>query len=254
MTCVIKVGGRPQSDPTLAALIATAWAATPRSVVLVHGGGDEVTALQKVFGLSAEFVDGRRVTTARDMDLVRMALSGSANKRLVAALVQEGIRAVGLSGEDASMIAAMPADAGALGHVGEPRRVDPSVLWHLLSGGFLPVVSPVSRNVGAALGPVLNVNGDDAAAAIAVALEATELLFVSDVPGVLENNRTLPTLSVADAKKLIGNGAAVNGMAAKLRAAVTAVSGGVAQVRIGDLLAITDEQRGTRLTTTGSPS
>ena len=254
MTCVIKVGGRPQSDPALASQVAAAWAAMPRSVVVVHGGGDEVTALQQAFGLSAQFVDGLRVTTARDMDLVRMALSGSANKRLVAALVQEGVRAVGLSGEDASLIAAIPADAGALGHVGEPRRVDPSVLWHLLDGGFLPVVSPVSRNVEMTLGPVLNVNGDDAAAAIAVALGATELLFVSDVPGVIENNRTLPTLNVARAQTLIGNGAAMNGMAAKLRAAVTAVSGGVARVRIGDLQAITDEQRGTRLTTTGSPA
>ena len=93
MTRVIKVGGRPQSDPSLASALAAARR-DDTALVLVHGGGDEVSALQKAFGLTATFVGGRRVTTEKDVDLVRMALSGSANKRLVATLVGEGIDAV----------------------------------------------------------------------------------------------------------------------------------------------------------------
>ncbi len=248
---VLKVGGRVQSDPALPLQIAEAWDAMARSLVVVHGGGDEVTALQHAFGLTAEFVDGRRVTTARDMELVRMALSGSANKRLVAALVHEGVRAVGVSGEDASLIAATPVNADALGHVGEPQRVNASLLWHLLDGGYLPVVSPVSRNIGLELGPALNVNADDAAAAIAMALDADELLLVSDVPGVLDGGRMLATLSANEAEALMARGTAVGGMAAKLHAALTALRGGVPRARIGDLSVLEDVERGTVVTLTG---
>jgi acetylglutamate kinase len=252
LTRVIKVGGQAQTAPGLALAIADAWDAQARSLVVVHGGGGEVTALQEAFGAAPEFVDGLRVTTERDMEFVRMVLSGSANKRLVSALVREGVRAVGLSGEDASLIAAIPTKTHALGHVGEPQRVNPSLLWHLLDGGYLPVISPVSRNVGLELGPALNVNGDDAAAAIAVALEASELLFISDVPGVLVKEQVVPVLSVTEANQLISSGEATNGMAAKLRAAVTAASNGVAQARIGDVAAIADAKRGTKVTMTGS--
>ncbi len=250
MTRVVKVGGRVQQDPTLAAQIADGWDAMTRSLVLVHGGGDEVTSLQNAFGLTAQFVDGRRITTGRDMEFVRMGLSGSANKRLVAALVHEGVRAVGISGEDASLIAAIPVDPERLGHVGEAQQVNASLLLHLLDGGYLPVVSPVSRNVGLALGPVLNVNADDAAAAIAVALEAEELLLVSDVPGVLDGQRIVPAVGAADAEAMIRSGTAAGGMAAKLNAALTAIRGGVRTVRIGDLSMLSDESCGTAVTQT----
>src|SRR5438045_4897549 len=153
-------------------------------MVLVHGGGDDITALQQAMGIKSQFTDGRRITTAQDLELVRMALSGTANKRLVSALVKEGVRAVGLSGEDASLIAATPVDAAGLGHVGMPQRINSSLLLHLIDGGYLPVISPVSRNVSLELRRALNVNADDAAAAIAVALEASGLLIVSNVTGV----------------------------------------------------------------------
>ena len=251
MTRVVKVGGRVQSDPALAPKIADVWDAMARSLVLVHGGGDEVTALQKAFGLVAEFVDGRRVTTARDIELVRMGLSGSANKRLVSALVHEGVRAVGISGEDASLIAATPVDPERLGYVGEAQRVNASLLLHLLDGGYLPVISPVSRNIGLDLGPTLNVNADDAAAAVAVALEASELLLISDVPGVLDGDRTVPALSAESASELVARGTAAGGMAAKVNAALTALRGGVRTVRIGDLSALADQKRGTAITMMG---
>lgn len=242
MTRVIKVGGRPQVDPSLPGLIAEAWDAVAGAIV-VHGGGDEISALQKALGVTSQFIDGRRVSSAQDVDLVRMALSGTANKRLVSALVREGVRAVGISGEDASLIAATP--VANMGHVGAPQRVNGSLLLHLIDGGYLPVVSPVSRNVGLELGAALNVNADDAAAAIAVAIEADELTLVSDVPGVLVDEKPVARLSCGRARTLMKNGAASGGMHAKLAAAVVAAEGGVARVRITDLGGIKDRARGT---------
>jgi acetylglutamate kinase len=245
VTRVLKIGGRPQTDPTLAAFIAEAWDAFSGAMVLVHGGGDDISALQQSLGIVSQFVDGRRVTTAQDLGLVRMALSGTANKRLVSSLVREGIRAVGLSGEDASLIAATPVDSGRLGHVGAPQRINSSLLLHLLDGGYLPVISPVSRNIGHELGPALNVNADDAAAAIAIAIEAEELVIVTDVPGVLVDNAPSESLTLAEARSLMHDGRASGGMRAKLTAAITAVEGGVKRVRITDLSGIKDRKRGT---------
>ena len=247
MTRVLKIGGRPQSDPSLPALIAEAWDALSGAMVIVHGGGDEISALQTTLGMSAQFVDGRRVTSAQELELVRMALSGTANKRIVASLVREGVRAVGLSGEDASLIAATPIDSARLGHVGAPTRINSSLLLHLIDGGYLPVVSPVSRNVGHELGPALNVNADEAAAAIAVAIGAKELLIVSDVPGVLIEGKPADTLTVAEANGLMHDGVASGGMRAKLGAAVSAVEGKVPLVRISDLRGINDAALGTRI-------
>lgn len=245
MTRVLKIGGRPQGDPNLASFIAEAWDALSGAMVIVHGGGDDVSALQQQLGVTPQFVDGKRVTSAQDLDLVRMALSGTANKRLVSSLVREGVRAVGLSGEDASLIAATPVDAGRMGHVGTPQRVNSSLLLHLLDGGYLPVVSPVSRNIGHELGPALNVNADDAAAAIAVAIEAEELLIVSDVPGVLVDKTAADSLTVAEAKSLMHDGLASGGMKAKLTAAIAAAEGGVKRIRITDLSGIANRDRGT---------
>jgi acetylglutamate kinase len=158
---------------------------------------------------------------------------------------------VGISGEDASLIAATPVDAATLGHVGEVQRVNASLLLHLLDGGYLPVISPVSRNIGLELGPTLNVNADDAAAGIAAALEASELLLVSDVAGVLEGGRVLPSLSAAGAADLVSRGTAGGGMAAKVNATLTALRGGVPKVRIGDLSMLEDADAGTTITLKG---
>ena len=228
----------------LPALVAETWDAVAGAVI-VHGGGDEVSALQKSLGVEAQFVDGKRVTSAQDVDIVRMALSGTANKRLVSALVHEGVRAVGLSGEDASLIAATPVDPARLGFVGAPQRVNSSLIQHLIDGGYLPVISPVSRNVGYELGPALNVNADDAAAAVAIAIEADELTIVSDVPGVLVDGAPVGRLTRHTARALMANGRASGGMHAKLTAAITAVEGGVGRVRITDLAGIKDAGRGT---------
>lgn len=268
MRRVVKIGGRVQRDPSLAAALAAAWRSAPGELCVVHGGGDEVTALQRTLGREPTFRGGRRVTTAHDIEALRMVLSGSANKRLVAALGAEGLLAVGLSGEDGALIGAQPTEAADMGHVGDPVRINASLLEHLLAGGYLPVISPLARNVmprsvgfagawsGAESFPApdadvtaaLNVNGDDAAAAIAIAIGADELLLVSDVPGVLAGGVPVRELTTAGAQDLIATGQATGGMAAKLEAALRAIDRGISHVRIGDLAAIADPGRGTLLT------
>lgn len=250
MTRVIKVGGRPQLDPVLPRALAAAYAAAPGSLVVVHGGGDEVGTLQRLYGAEARFHAGRRVTSALDLEIIRMALSGSANKRLVAALNDQGIAALGLSGEDAGLLRATPLDTDRYGYVGVPAAVKVSLLRHLLAGDVLPVISPVSRHAAATDDEpsTLNVNGDDVAAAIAAALGADELLLVSDVAGVLVHGVAVEELDADAARQLIADGTAAGGMGAKLQAALAALAGGVERVRISDIAAIESLDRGTILT------
>ena len=249
---VLKVGGRPQRDPALSTALAAAHRSAPGSLVVVHGGGDEVSTLQSMYGIVAQFSGGRRITSAQDLEILRMALSGSANKRLVAALNDAGVPALGLSGEDAGLLRATPTDPEHFGFVGTPSAVNDSLVHHLLRGGYLPVISPVSRSDDESMGAVLNVNGDDAAAVLAVALAANELLLVSDVEGVRVDGAAVARLDADEAQQLVNDGTAAGGMAAKLQAALAALEGGVARVRISDIAAIGQPDRGTVLTRVGS--
>jgi acetylglutamate kinase len=213
--------------------------------MIVHGGGDEISALQKAFGLTPSFIDGRRVTTDAGIDIVRMALSGVSNKRLVAALASRGVNALGLSGEDGALIEARPIDTERLGHVGSPTRINTEFLKALLLAGFVPVISPVSRGVGGTSSIALNVNGDDAAAAIAVDLGADELLLIVDVPGVMQDGVVLSEIDADQVQAMLDAGSATGGMRAKLQAAVLAANAGVSRVRIGAINAIADNNLGT---------
>jgi acetylglutamate kinase len=244
ITRVVKIGGRAQGAADLPATIAAAVAAGER-LVIVHGGGDEVSSLQRRLGLEPRFVDGRRATTVEDLGVVQMVLSGTVNKRLVSRLSSAGVRAVGISGEDGLLLQAAAVDREALGEVGAPSRVEAALLDTLLDGGFVPVISPLARDE--ATGAPLNVNGDDAAAALAAALGADELLLVADVPGVLEDGVVIPALDADGMRALVAGGAASGGMIAKLDAARRALDHGVPRVRIADLAAIADPARGTLL-------
>jgi len=246
---LIKVGGRAQEDPSLAAEIAAAWRAAPGGLCVVHGGAVEIDRLQRALGATPRFVGGRRVTSAEDIETVRMALSGSANKRMVSALCALGIPAVGVSGEDAAMLRAAPFD-DSLGRVGRPKSVRIDLVQLLLAGGFLPVIAPLAAGAEGEAG-ALNVNGDDAAAAIAAALGARELLFVTDVDGVRRDGETLESLDAAGAASLLASGAAEGGMAVKVASALGALAGGTARVRIGGTAAIRDTNAGTTLTLHG---
>jgi acetylglutamate kinase len=245
---IIKVGGRVQTDPALPAAIVDAWRAAGGAVCIVHGGGDEISALQRALGVEPRFVGGRRVTTDADLGLLRMTLSGSANKRLVARLVDAGIPAIGFSGEDAGLLTAT-LTSPELGRVGTPVGVRSSLLTLLIAQGYLPVISPVARGTD---GGPLNVNGDDAAAAIAVSMGAAELLLLADVPGVRDGDSVVQTLDPDGARALITSGVAAGGMAAKLEAALRAAQNGVSAVRIGDLTALTDSSAGTTLSASAS--
>lgn len=244
---VVKLGGRVQQDPRLPGMLAALAAARPGALCIVHGGGDEISNLQRSMGIEPSFVNGRRVTGTQDIALVRMALSGTSNKRLVSALVGAGARAVGISGEDAGLLEARVTEPQ-MGRVGRVGKVNTRLIEVLVADGYLPVISPVARDSDSASGDALNVNGDDAAAAIAAAFGATEILFLADVEGVLEDGVVVPRLVGDEARMLVERGVAVGGMAAKLDAAQAALAEGVGRARIGGLESLGDSALGTQIT------
>lgn len=254
MTRVVKLGGRAQNAAELPRAIHDAWKKSSGNLCVVHGGGDEITALQVALGKKPTFVSGRRVTTDDDIQLLRMVLSGVINKRLVSAFCREGMMAVGLSGEDGKLVSARRPKKGEkmfeLGAVGIPETINAGLLQGLMSDGYLPVISPLGSDGAKSGNGALNVNGDDAAASIAAALGADELLFVADVEGVLSGDDVIDTVALEEIEELVEKGIVRGGMTAKLDAARTALAGGVARVRISDLEGIANEQRGTTVTAT----
>lgn len=242
-TTVIKLGGNEVDDAGWLAGLAQAIHRRGGRTVIVHGGGKEVTALQRALGAEPEWRDGLRVTSDEGMRAVAMVLSGVVNKRITAALITAGADAVGVSGEDGALIAATVARGGAMGRIGEVERVRAELLRGWMDQGLTPVVSPVSRGLD---GAPLNVNADDAATAVAQALGADELLFVSNVPGVLAGGAVLPTVAAAAVEALITDGTAQGGMAPKLRAAARAAKA-VGRVRIGGVEMLADNTAGTRI-------
>ena len=251
---VIKLGGRVQSQPELVLALLARWNTSPGSMCVVHGGGDEVSTLQRQMGREPSFINGRRITSDEDIDLVRMVLSGSANKRLVASLVAAGLPAVGISGEDAGVIEAKPIDLASFGRSGTPLAVRTELIESLLLSGFMPVISPVARDISSASGAALNVNGDDAAAAIASALRA-ELWMIADVAGVLDaDRRVISFVDEAKTSALVSSGVVNKGMHAKLEAGFVAISKGATAVRIAGVDALTSVgvAQGTLLTASTS--
>jgi acetylglutamate kinase len=241
---VAKVGGNEIDDARWLERLARAVARRSAPLVLVHGGGREVTELQRTLGAEPEWRDGLRVTTPEALRAVSMVLSGLVNKRLAALLLGAGVEAVGISGEDGALLRAEPARGGQLGLTGEIREVKPQLLLSLLESGYVPVVSPVSRGPQ---GGALNVNADDAAAAVAVGVAAERFLMVSNIPGVLEGEAVIPQIGADEVEELITNGVASGGMAPKLRAAARAAKAGVGEVRIGGLELLSGESAGTRI-------
>jgi acetylglutamate kinase len=247
MLQVIKVGGAALADATWLEAFSAAMARAGEHAsmrVIVHGGGPDITELSKQLGIETQFDNGRRVTSEAALDVTSMVLNGRVNKRIVRALRAQGLDAFGLSGEDGGLIIGKVRENGALGRVGDVVSVRSQVLKGLMAVGMLPVVSPVS--IGTDLG-ALNINADDAATAIAQKLEADELLFLTDVAGVRENDKYHETLSAQDAHKLIVDQVATGGMALKLRAAVAALDAGVSKVRIGSLDMLFDVNAGTAI-------
>ena len=246
---VVKLGGNELDRPGWLAGCARALARLD-PVVVVHGGGHAVSALSQRLGLPVEKRDGRRVTSPEVAEVVEQVMAGPVNRRVVAALRAAGLDAVGLSGVDGGLLTARPGPAE-LGHVGEIAEVRVALLESFLLAGLTPVIAPMAPGGGAggddADGLPFNVNADDAAAAIAGALQAAELLLVSDVPGVQVDGALRPTLEIGEIEILIELGVAADGMAAKLRAATTALRAGARAVRIGDARLLDDSRSGTRI-------
>ena len=245
---VVKLGGNELDRPAWLEECARALVALD-PVVVVHGGGRAVSAWSERLGLPVERRDGLRITTPEIAEVVELVLGGPVNRRVVAALRAAGLDAVGLSGVDGGLLTARPG-ATDLGHVGEIAHVRAALLESFLLAGLTPVIAPMAPEVGDGAAAPRNVNADDAAAAIAGALRATELLLVSDVPGVQADGLVQPVLDGGDVDSLIETGAAADGMAAKLRAATAALRAGARAVRIGDLRLLTDPRAGTRILAT----
>jgi acetylglutamate kinase len=229
---LVKLGGAlldsADSREKLAGQIA-ALRASGVECVVVHGGGKQMTRYLAERGVESKFVNGLRVTSPETIDAVLKVFAGSVNHELVASLNRAGARAVGLSGIDALLVEAEQMDP-ALGAVGKVVRANADVLHLLTENGFLPVVACVA---GDRNGQIYNVNADQMAVACAVAFGADELVFLTDVDGVMdESKKVRPTLNVSECRALIASGVASGGMRAKLEAAMAALSGGVGKVRI----------------------
>ncbi|MSQ12184.1 MAG: acetylglutamate kinase [Dehalococcoidia bacterium] len=222
---VVKIGGSTlgNNDTAFQDIAALQRQGTP--VVVVHGGGKVISEWQARSGTQARFVRGLRVTDAAALDVVVAVLCGLVNKQLVMALHTAGVQALGMSGADAGLLQGRPLDPE-LGYVGEITRVDPRPLEELLVLGYVPVVAPVAlhMNEGGPMG-FLNVNADTAAGAIAEALSATCLLFLTDAQGVLDGSgRLLGRLRPAEAQELVRSGVATAGMVPKLEACLRVLS------------------------------
>jgi len=226
---VVKLGGRALDGADAVDAFARELAACGAPVVLVHGGGAEVSAWLERAGLAPQFLDGLRVTDGPTLEVAAAVLAGLANKRLVAALRAAGLDAVGLAALDGGLVACVPhRDADTLGHVGEVAGVDPALLATLLGAGRVPVVASIGDHAGA----LLNLNADDVASALAGALGARLLLLLSDTPGLVLDGAVVGRVSLARATELLGHPEVQGGMRPKLAAAAAAVAGGAARARI----------------------
>ena len=202
--------------------------------VVVHGGGPQIGALMARVGKEVEFLDGLRVTDADTIDLVRMVLVGKVNRDIVSTINVHGALAVGLSGEDANLITAA-ARSEALGYVGDVVHVDPVIVHQLLAQGLIPVVATIGTDQS---GQAFNINADTAAGALASALEAEKLVFLTDVSGLRSVPDDPSTLihqaTVDDLDRLVASGAATGGMVPKVEACARAVRSGVGHAHILD--------------------
>ena len=222
-------------------------------VVLVHGGGPEISETMKKLGKQAQFVNGLRVTDKETVDIVQMVLAGKVNKTLVNLLQMKGGHAVGVSGIDGGIIEAAMKDE-ALGYVGKITRIRPQPITDLLEKNYIPVVSTVASD---RQGNTYNINGDTAAAFIAGALNAERLIMMTDIAGILRDkddpSTLIPALTVSEARKLFDAGVISGGMIPKVDCCIEAIEKGVRHVVIMDgrvphsilMELLTDEGAGT---------
>ncbi len=231
---VLKIGGNELDAPGFLKGLAKFVAKMGEPVVIVHGGGKAIANLQGKLGLATKKVDGLRITDESSLDVAQMVLSGKANKLIVSALLAAGVDAVGLSGIDGGILRCKKKQhpTADLGFVGTIYKVRTDIIQQLAAQGITAVLSPISLGDD---GQTYNVNADEAASAVALALNAQILDFISNVPGVLHDGKVVPQLTPVQTEKLIEDGIVNGGMIPKVRAALTAVTSGVPQARIVNL-------------------
>jgi acetylglutamate kinase len=233
-TFVIKYGGAAMEEEGLKQTVAqdvTLLRKIGIDVVVVHGGGKEITALSKQLNIPTTFVHGQRYTDEQTRDVVQMVLAGLVNKDIVRRINMHGGRAVGVSGIDANLLTARRFEENDLGFVGEVTGVNASLVRNLLSDGYLPVIAPLGVDES---GTVYNINADIAAGEIAAALGAVKLVYLSDIEGVIVNGALLSHLSEDEARTYIQMGQINGGMIPKIQSAIKAVRAGVQKVHIVD--------------------
>lgn len=228
---VLKLGGQEAEYPEFLKRLAKMVAASQTLPVIVHGGGKTINAMLEALHIPTQFQNGQRVTDAKAMEVVEMVLCGVANKRLVRAFHNEGIDAIGLSGMDRGLIKSVPLDP-ALGRVGSPHYVNVAPIWQLLSTDVLPIIAPVALGYD---GLSYNVNADVAAAAVARALQAKQLTFLTNVPGVMIAGAVVKELTPHQVNGAIASGEISGGMIPKVESALAAIAAGVSSVRICNL-------------------
>ena len=253
---VVKYGGNAMINEELKQQvmedIALLWLIGVK-VVLVHGGGPEISDVMKKFGKEAVFVDGLRVTDKETVDIVQMVLAGKVNKSLVTLLQKKGGHAVGLSGMDGGIIEAKMKDER-LGYVGEITKIRTQPITDLLEKNYIPVISTIASD---RQGNTFNINGDTAAASIAGALGAERLIMMTDIAGLLRDkddpSTLIPAVTVSEAKQLFEEGVICGGMIPKVDCCIEAIEKGVKHVVIMDgrvphsilMELLTDEGAGT---------
>jgi acetylglutamate kinase len=239
-TVVVKYGGHAMGEEHLAQQFGSDIALLKQvgiNPVVVHGGGPQINAMLKRLAIQSTFIDGLRVTDAAMVEVVEMVLAGTVNKYVAELITRAGALAVGICGKDGGMIRARKLqrtkkDPGShieevldLGFVGEPTTIDVRVIHALTGGGLVPVIAPIGVD---AEGQTYNINADTVAASVAGALNATRLLMLTDVAGVLDKHKKLiPSLSLADVEERIADGTITGGMIPKVENCVEAVRQGV---------------------------
>lgn len=236
-TIVIKYGGNAMTDENLKAQVMEdlflLWLVGVK-VILVHGGGPDISELMKKLGKKPEFVNGLRVTDLETVEIVEMALAGKVNKSLVSLLQRKGAKAIGLSGVDGLLVEAEFKNKE-LGYVGNVTHVNPEPITTLLNSGYIPVIATLGTDRE---GNVYNINGDTAASYIAGALNADMLIMMTDIAGIMMDPKDpstfIPRVTVSEAAKLKQDGIISGGMLPKIDACVKALKLGVAAVTIMD--------------------
>ena len=236
-TIVVKYGGHAMEDPALAELFAqdvVLMRLVGMNPVVVHGGGPQISDLMRRLGKEPEFVDGLRVTDAETVDIARMALVGKVNREIVTSLNRHGSYAMGLSGEDAGLLRVVPRDPR-LGFVGDVSHVDPAVLERILREELIPVIATIGVDQ---TGQAYNVNADAVAGAIAGALGAEKLVYLTDVSGIYEDfgddGSLISQTDVAGLERLLEASKVGEGMIPKVRSCIEALEQGVHRAHILD--------------------